>query len=64
MTVRRKRPRELTFKQRRFVDEYIRNKGNGVQAALKAYETKDYTTTNQISRRSSGSTPGSNRQAY
>ena len=34
MTIKRKRPRELTFKQHQFAEEYIRNKGNGVQAAL------------------------------
>ena len=48
MTTTRKRPRKPTFKQGRFVDEYIRNKGNGVQAALAVYNTTDYNTANQI----------------
>ena len=48
MRTTRKRPRELTFKQRQFAEEYIRNKGNGVQAALTVYDTADYNTANQI----------------
>jgi len=32
-------PRKLTFKQKIFTTEYIRNGGNGKQAALKAYDT-------------------------
>lgn len=30
-----------TFKQKRFVEEYIKNNGNGRQAALKVYNAKD-----------------------
>lgn len=40
----------LTLKQRRFVDEYLRNGGNGVRAALAAYDTEDYGTANSIAR--------------
>lgn len=38
----------MTTKQKKFVLEYIRNGGNGVQAALAVYDTKDYNTANQI----------------
>ena len=30
---------KLTFKRRRFAEEYVRNGGNGTQAALKVYNT-------------------------
>lgn len=39
---------ELTHKQSKFVAEYAKNGGNGVQAALKAYDTDDYNTANAI----------------
>lgn len=32
------KPRKATFKQKAFVREYIKNKGNGTQAALKVYD--------------------------
>ena len=48
MRTTRKRTGELTFKQLGFIEEYIRNKGNGVQAALTVYDTTDYNTANQI----------------
>ncbi len=38
----------LTIKQAGFVKEYIENGGNGVQAALSIYDTKDYRTANTI----------------
>src|SRR2546429_5121993 len=40
--------KSLTVKQRSFVKEYVRNGGNGTQAALSSYDTKDYDTANQI----------------
>ncbi|MDA2931447.1 terminase small subunit [Acidobacteria bacterium AH-259-O06] len=40
-----KRP---TCKQQHFIAEYIDNGGNGVKAALEAYDTEDYNTANQI----------------
>ena len=30
---------KLTFKRRRFAEEYVKNNGNGTQAALKVYDT-------------------------
>ena len=42
-------PRKLTTKQKAFAEEYIRNGGNGTQAALKTYETEDYKTAQNIS---------------
>ena len=42
--------RKPTLKQQRFIAEYVANGGNGVQAALIAYETNDYNTANQIAR--------------
>ena len=30
-----------TLKQKRFAAEYVKNKGNGTQAALVAYDAKD-----------------------
>lgn len=39
--------KRLTKKQREFVNEYVET-GNGVQAALKAYDTTDYGTANAI----------------
>src|SRR3990172_13012611 len=38
----------MTLKQTKFVREYIKNGGNGVQAALAVYDTNDYNTANQI----------------
>ena len=38
----------LTPKQNRFVAEYIKSNGNGVQSALKSYNTTDYKTADQI----------------
>ena len=42
------KPRRPTVKQEKFVKEYVANGGNGTQAALKAYDTDDYNTANQI----------------
>ena len=39
---------KLTPKQKIFVEEYVKNKGNGTQAALKAYDTDDYNTAHAI----------------
>lgn len=41
--------KRLTTKQKAFAEEYIRNGGNGTQAALKTYETEDYKTAQNIS---------------
>jgi len=41
---------KLKQKQKAFITEYVRNGGNGVQAALKVYDTEDYNTANQIAR--------------
>ena len=38
----------LKQKQKAFIAEYVRNGRNGVQAALKVYDTEDYNTANQI----------------
>ena len=35
---------KLTFKQERFTQEYLKNNGNGTQAALVAYNTEDTRT--------------------
>ena len=40
--------KRLTTKQKAFAEEYIRNGGNGTQAALKTYDTDDYPTANAI----------------
>ena len=40
----------LRQKQKAFIAEYVENGGNGVQAALKVYDTDDYNTANQIAR--------------
>jgi len=40
----------LKQKQKAFIAEYVRNGRNGVQAALKVYDTEDYNTANQIAR--------------
>lgn len=46
----KKKPRRsLTYKQQAFIKEYIANKGNGTQAALKIYDTNDYNTAHSIS---------------
>ena len=42
--------KRLTTKQKAFAEEYIRNGGNGTQAALKTYETEDYQTASSISK--------------
>ena len=47
--IKKKRNRKLTYKQRAWVKEYIKNGGNGVRAALKVYDTKDYDTGRAIS---------------
>lgn len=39
---------KLTPKQKIFVEEYVKNKGNATQAALKAYDTEDYKTAQNI----------------
>jgi phage terminase small subunit len=36
--------KDLTIKQKMFVAEYIKNKGNGAQAVLKSYNTTDLDT--------------------
>ena len=41
---------KLKRKQKAFIAEYVANGGNGVQAALKVYNTNDYNTANQIAR--------------
>ena len=41
---------KLKQKQKAFIAEYVENGGNGVQAALKVYDTDDYNTANQIAR--------------
>jgi len=41
---------KLKLKQKAFIAEYVKNGGNGVQAALKVYDTSDYNTANQIAR--------------
>lgn len=38
----------MTLKQAKFIQKYIENGGNGVQAALAVYSTKSYNTANQI----------------
>jgi len=38
---------KLTLKQRKFLDEYFKT-GNGTQAALKAYDCKDYATASVV----------------
>lgn len=40
----------LTLKQRRFVEEYVRNGGNGTRAALFAYDTVDPVTAASMAR--------------
>ena len=40
---------KLTLKQENYTQEYVENGGNGTKAALKAYDTDDYGTANQIS---------------
>ncbi len=39
---------KLKQKQKAFISEYVANGGNGVQAALRVYDTEDYNTANQI----------------
>jgi len=41
---------KLKQKQKAFIAEYVANGRNGVQAALKVYDTEDYNTANQIAR--------------
>jgi len=41
---------KLKQKQKAFIAEYVANGGNGVQAALRVYDTEDYNTANQIAR--------------
>jgi phage terminase small subunit len=38
---------DLTHKQKEFADEFLET-GNGVQSALSAYDTKDYSTAGNI----------------
>lgn len=40
--------RKPTLKQKAFVKEYVKNGGNGTQAALKTYGTDDYKTAQNI----------------
>lgn len=39
--MREHKPRAITFKQKQFVKEYIKGKGNGTKAILKTYGTTD-----------------------
>lgn len=39
---------KLSLKQKLFVKEYLANKGNGTQAALKVYNTKNYNSAHSI----------------
>ena len=41
--------KNLTFKQRLFAQEYVKNRGNGVQAALKAYDATTRDSAKNIS---------------
>jgi phage terminase small subunit len=41
--------KRLTTKQKAFAEEYIRNGGNGTQAAMKSYDTESYKTASAIS---------------
>jgi phage terminase small subunit len=41
--------KDLTIKQKKFINEYVRNDGNGTQAALVAYDTEDEKTASVIS---------------
>lgn len=41
--------KRLTTKQKAFAEEYIRNGGNGTQAAMKVYDTESYKTASAIS---------------
>ena len=40
--------RKPTLKQKAFVEEYVRNGGNGTQAAMKVYDTEDNATARSI----------------
>ena len=40
--------KRLSFKRRNFIKEYVKNGGNGTQAALKTYNTDDYNTAHVI----------------
>lgn len=40
--------RKPTLKQKAFAEEYIRNGGNGTQAAMKVYDTEDNATARSI----------------
>lgn len=40
---------KLTIKQTKFVKEYVKTDGNGTEAALSSYDTKDYATAAAIS---------------
>lgn len=42
--------KQMTIKQEKFVQEYIKNDGNGTQAALVAYDTTDPVTASAIAR--------------
>lgn len=42
------RIKELSIKEKKFVHEYVKSEGNGTQAALKAYDTEDYSTASAI----------------
>lgn len=42
------RRNSLSLKQKKYIDEYIANGGNGSQAALQAYDTNDPHTARQI----------------
>jgi phage terminase small subunit len=47
-TVKPVKKRRLTIKQQKFVKEYVRNDGNGTQAALATYNTNDENTAHAI----------------
>jgi len=40
--------KRITFKEKEFAKAYVRNRGNGTQAALEVYDTKDPNTASQI----------------
>lgn len=41
---------KLSFKQKRFAQEYVKKNGNATQAALATYDTNNYSSANAIAR--------------
>jgi phage terminase small subunit len=39
--IKTRKPRRITFKQKMFVEEYIKSKGKGKQSAMKVYDVKN-----------------------